>query len=108
MYYFCAILVAMQSPHEASSAISVSLDVGAQQSGPYVVDHDDSTQQGSGIFGWFSNSNFMNKVVEKTKVRFHIYLGQYLHLVNANLIWYIFSRDLLCDTLEKTKKDLDE
>ena len=59
---------AVQTSYEASSAVSVSLDAGSQQSGPYVVDHDDSTQQGSGIFGWFSGSNFMNKVVEKTKV----------------------------------------
>ena len=58
----------MQTPHEASSAINVSLDAGAQQSGPYVVDYDDSTQQGAGIFGWFSSNSFMNKVVEKTKV----------------------------------------
>ena len=60
--------LAVQTSYEASSAVSVSLDAGSQQSGPYVVDHDDSTQQGSGILGWFSGSNFMNKVVEKTKV----------------------------------------
>ncbi len=46
----------------------MSLNVGGQPSGPYIVEHDDSTQQGAGIFGWFAGSNFMNKVVEKTKV----------------------------------------
>ena len=60
--------LAVQTSYEASSAVSVSLDAGSQQSGPYVVDHDDSTQQDSGILRWFSGSNFMNKVVEKTKV----------------------------------------
>ena len=58
----------MQSSYEASSAVNLSLDAGSQQSGPYIVDHDDSTQQGAGLFGWFSGSSFMNKVVEKTKV----------------------------------------
>ena len=69
----------MQTPHEASSAIGVSLDVGAQQSGPYVVDHDDSTQQGAGIFGWFSSNSFMNKVVEKTKV--FVFISVYVLLL---------------------------
>ena len=64
LYFFSPV----PTSYEGSSAVNVSLDAGSQQSGPYVVDHDDSTQQGSGIFGWFSGSNFMNKVVEKTKV----------------------------------------
>ncbi len=56
----------MQTPYESSSAVNLS--IGEQSSGPYIVEHDDSTQQGGGLFGWIASSNFMNKMVEKTKV----------------------------------------
>lgn len=52
----------MQTPFEASSAITVTSSSGAQA--------QTLTQpvQAGGLFSWFSNSSLVHRVVEKTKV----------------------------------------
>ncbi|KAK7499741.1 hypothetical protein BaRGS_00009082 [Batillaria attramentaria] len=52
----------MQTPFEASSAIPVA--AGEGQAEPNMVSE---ATQGSGLFGWFSNSSLVHRVVEKTK-----------------------------------------
>lgn len=52
----------MQTPFEASSAITVSAGTeGSTAPAPT------SSSQGPGLFGWFSNNSLVNRVVEKTK-----------------------------------------
>lgn len=51
----------MQTPFEASSAISIS---GATEGNTV---SSSTSSQGPGLFGWFSNNSLVNRVVEKTK-----------------------------------------
>lgn len=57
----------MQSPQEASSAVDLSMDPG-ETMGPVYPTPIHGGGNAGGLFGWFSGSNFVNKVVEKTKV----------------------------------------
>ena len=58
----------MPSPPEATA----SIDLGGAAVGPVYPQPQEAGGNKQGLFGWFSGSTFMNKVVEKTKV-FHTY-----------------------------------
>ncbi|KAL8577879.1 hypothetical protein ACOMHN_018684 [Nucella lapillus] len=57
----------MQTPFEASSAIAVSRGSEGGSTAPAPTPPSSFTSQGPGLFGWFSNSSLVNRVVEKTK-----------------------------------------
>lgn len=53
----------MQTPFEASSAITVTASSSSSDQHPA----SPTVSQGGGLFGWFSNNSLVNRVVERTK-----------------------------------------
>ena len=52
----------------SSPEATASIDLGGAAVGPVYPQPQEAGGNKAGLFGWFSGSTFMNKVVEKTKV----------------------------------------